>query len=104
RALLSTRAAGEGRVFSFSLASRHRTGLAGYAVVQLPLHRVLSGSAVSPRAALPAQEVLSVDLARKLKQQESWISELESRAETADDRADQAEEQLERLRAELARK
>ena len=87
-----------------ALASRHRTGLAGYAVVQLPLHRVLSGSAVSPRAALPAQEVLSVDLARKLKQQESWISELESRAETADERADQAEEQLERLRAELARK
>ncbi len=87
-----------------ALASRHRTGLAGYAVVQLPLHRVLSGSAVSPRAALPAQEVLSVDLARKLKQQESWIAELESRAETADERADQAEEELERLRAELARK
>jgi len=87
-----------------ALASRHRMALPGYAVVQLPLHRVLSGSAVSPRAALPAQEVLSVDLARKLKQQESWISELESRAETADARADHAEEELERLRAELARK
>jgi SAM-dependent methyltransferase len=87
-----------------ALASRHRTGLAGYAVIQLPLHRVLSGSAVSPRAALPAEEVLSVDLARKLKQQEGWITELESRAETADERADRAEEELERLRAELAKK
>jgi len=83
-----------------ALASRHRTGLAGYAVVQLPLHRVLSGSAVSPRAALPPQEVLSVDLARKLKQQEAWITELEARAETADERADAAEEKLEQLRAE----
>jgi SAM-dependent methyltransferase len=84
-----------------ALASRHRTLLAGYAVIQLPLHRVLSGSAVSPRAALPPEPVPSVELARKLKQQESWIAELESRAETADLRADQAEEEVERLRAEL---
>jgi SAM-dependent methyltransferase len=84
-----------------ALASRHRTGLPGYAVVQLPLHRVLSGGALSPRTALPPQEVPSVDLARKIKQQETWITELEARAETADERADEAEEELERLRAEL---
>jgi SAM-dependent methyltransferase len=86
-----------------ALASRHKTGLAGYAVVQLPLHRVLSGSAVSPRAQLPPEPAVPVELVRKLKQQEGWISELEARAETADQRADQAEEEIERLTAELAR-
>jgi SAM-dependent methyltransferase len=86
-----------------ALASRHKTGLAGYAVVQLPLHRVLSGSAVSPRAQLPPEPVVPVELARKLKQQDSWIIELEARAETADLRADAAEEELERVSAELSR-
>lgn len=84
-----------------ALASRHRAGVAGYAVVQLPLHRVLSGSAVSPRAALPEQPTASVELSRKLKQQENWIVELEARAETADERADEMQEELDRLRAEL---
>jgi SAM-dependent methyltransferase len=86
-----------------ALASRHKTGLAGYAVVQLPLHRVLSGSAVSARAQLPPEPVVPVELARKLKQQDAWIIELEGRAETADQRADQAEEELERVSAELSR-
>jgi SAM-dependent methyltransferase len=86
-----------------AFASRHKTGLAGYAVVQLPLHRVLSGSAVSPRAALPPEPAVPVELVRKLKQQEGWIVELEARAETADARADTAEEEIERLSAELAR-
>ncbi len=85
-----------------ALASRHKTGLAGYAVVQLPLHRVLSGSAVSSRAQLPPEPVVPVELARKLKQQDSWIIELEARAETADQRADHAEEELERVNAELS--
>ena len=85
-----------------ALASRHKTGLGGYAVIQLPLHRVLSGSAVSPRAELPEQAVPSIELARKLTQQETWISELEARAETADQRADDAEERLEQLKSELA--
>lgn len=87
-----------------ALASRHRTGLGGYAVVQLPLHRVLSNSAVSPRASLPEPPAASLELERKLKQQESWIVELEARAETADLRADEAEEELERVRAELERR
>jgi len=84
-----------------ALASRHRVGLGGYAVVQLPLHRVLSNSAVSARAALPEPPAASLELTRKLKQQESWIVELEARAETADLRADEAEEELERVREEL---
>jgi SAM-dependent methyltransferase len=84
-----------------ALASRHKTGLGGYAVVQLPLHRVLSGNAVSARAQLP-DPVPSIELARKLKQQDGWIAELEARAETADQRADDAEEELERVRSELA--
>lgn len=84
-----------------ALASRHKTALAGYAVIQLPLERVLSGHGGSPRAALPAEPPPSLELTRKLKQQESWIAELEARAETADLRADEAEEEVERLRAEL---
>jgi SAM-dependent methyltransferase len=93
-----------------ALASRHRVGLGGYAVVQLPLHRVLPHSVVSapaalpePPAALPEPSAASLELTRKLKQQESWIVELEARAETADLRADEAEEELERLREELER-
>jgi SAM-dependent methyltransferase len=85
-----------------ALASRHRAGVSGYAVVQLPLHRVLSGNAVSPRAALPEPPPASLELHQKLKQQESWITELEARAETADQRADEADDELERLRDELA--
>ncbi|HSU41630.1 MAG TPA: methyltransferase domain-containing protein [Polyangiaceae bacterium] len=89
-----------------ALASRHRAGIGGYAVVQLPLERVLSGHATSLRAALPAPAPAPAvnALEQKLKQQESWISELEARAETADERADVAEDELERLREELARK
>lgn len=91
-----------------ALASRQRVGLGGYAVVQLPLHRVLSNSAVGPRAVLPAEPAPSLELDRKLEQkleqQESWIVELEARAETADLRADAAEEELEQLREELARR
>jgi SAM-dependent methyltransferase len=88
-----------------ALASRHRAGIGGYAVVQLPLERVLSGHAASARTALPEPApALAVNaLEQKLKQQESWITELEGRAETADERADIAEEELERVREELAR-
>ena len=91
-----------------ALASRHRAGIGGYAVVQLPLERVLAGHATSLRAALPEpapEPAPAVNaLEQKLKQQEGWITELEARAETADERADVAEEELERLREELARK
>jgi len=87
-----------------ALASRHRAGISGYAVVQLPLERVLSGHTPSARAALPEPASAVSALEKKLKQQESWIAELEGRAETADERADVAEEELERLREELSRR
>ena len=87
-----------------ALASRHRAGISGYAVVQLPLERVLSGHAASARAALPEPASAVSALEKKLKQQESWIAELEGRAETADERADVAEAELERLREELSRR
>jgi SAM-dependent methyltransferase len=87
-----------------ALASRHRAGIGGYAVVQLPLERVLSGHASNARAALPEPSPAVSALEQKLKQQESWIAELEGRAETADERADVAEEELERLREELSRR
>src|SRR3954466_5481234 len=87
-----------------ALASRHRAGIGGYAVVQLPLERVLSGHMANARAALPEPASAVNALEQKLKQQESWITELEGRAETADERADVAEEELERLREELSRR
>jgi SAM-dependent methyltransferase len=93
-----------------AVAARQRPSLAGYALIQLPLHRVLPGSPASGRApekpAPPeprAAEVRSLELERKLARQEAWIGELEARAETADARADQAEETLGELEAELAR-
>jgi SAM-dependent methyltransferase len=86
-----------------ALASRHRAGVSGYAVVQLPLHRVLAGSTGSARAPAPEPSPAAVELRQKLAQQESWIGELEARAETADQRADEAEDEIERLRDELVR-
>jgi SAM-dependent methyltransferase len=100
-----------------ALASRHRAGIGGYAVVQLPLERVLSGHPASAPPPAPAPVVAPpvpapvsapapalLALEQKLKQQETWIRELEARAETADERADIAEEELEQLREELERR
>ena len=95
-----------------ALAARHKTTLAAYAVVQLPLHRVLgltpgagvrAAEASSRTAASPAAvAVVPSELQKKLKQQDAWIAELESRAETADARADQAEDNLSELETRLA--
>jgi SAM-dependent methyltransferase len=91
-----------------ALAARQKTNLAAYAVVQLPLQRVLglasgarAADAVSRTAESPAPIVPS-ELQKKLNQQESWIAELEARAETADARADQAEDNLSELETRLA--
>ncbi len=86
-----------------ALASRHRAGVGGYAVIQLPLERVLSNKVASPSAPAPAPAPVALELQQKLRKQESWITELEARAETADQRADEAEEEIERLRDELSR-
>jgi SAM-dependent methyltransferase len=91
-----------------ALAARQKTNLAAYAVVQLPLQRVIglaqgtrvadapSRTAAGPTAAGPSE------LQKKLNQQENWIAELEARAETADARADQAEDNLSELETRLA--
>jgi len=89
-----------------ALASRHRTSVANYAVVQLPMHRVLSRAlerapaAPPPVAARPGRGATG-ELESRLERQEAWIHELEGRAEAADARADAAEEELDTLRTEL---
>jgi SAM-dependent methyltransferase len=92
-----------------AVAARQRPELASYALVQLPLHRVLANAgthqAAEKAAAVPearGAQVRDLGLERKLAKQEAWIGELEARAETADARADQAEEALEEREAELA--
>ena len=89
-----------------AVAARQRPSLAGYTVVQLPLHRVLAFAGAPParpveKPPAPTAEIRPLDLERKLARQEAWIAELEARAETADARADQAEEAREELETEL---
>jgi len=89
-----------------ALASRHRISVASYAVVQLPMHRVLSRAvervpAAPPPVATRTSRGATPDLESRLERQEAWILELEGRAEAADARADTAEEELETARAEL---
>lgn len=91
-----------------ALAARQKTNLAAYAVVQLPLQRVIGLAAGARAADAPSRTVASPapvapsELQKKLKQQESWIAELEARAETADARADQAEDNFSELETRLA--
>ncbi|MEP7049340.1 MAG: hypothetical protein ABJB12_03265 [Pseudomonadota bacterium] len=92
-----------------ALASQQEVRLDEFAVIQLPTQRVLS-SAAPPPAPAPAPPPPPVaapvgpskaDVAQ-LARQNQWIKELESRASTADERADHAEAELEELRAQLA--
>jgi SAM-dependent methyltransferase len=90
-----------------ALASRHRASVAAYAVIQLPMHRVLARTPHAPAAAPPpvlarGARTGTPDLEARLRRQEAWIAELEARAETADARADAADEQVETLEQELA--
>jgi hypothetical protein len=85
-----------------AVAARHRTTLPAHALVQLPLESVLLSPAPAERAPRPEPKAVSPELLRKLEQQEGWIRELESRAATADERADLAEGELEDLRERLA--
>jgi SAM-dependent methyltransferase len=89
-----------------AVASRHRASVAGYSVIQLPMHRVLARSPMAEAAAPPPVAVRtgrgpSGEIEQKVRRQEAWIHELEQRAETADARADAAEDELESLRTEL---
>jgi SAM-dependent methyltransferase len=87
--------------FFIALASNQELRLDEFAVIQLPTRRVLS-SIQPPPAAAPA--VSSEDLKAReveLTRLNQWIKELESRASTADERADHSETELEAERAKL---
>jgi X-X-X-Leu-X-X-Gly heptad repeat protein len=79
-----------------ALASAHEVRLDEFAVIQLPTRRLL-GSIGTP-AASPAPTKANLGELSRLNQ---WIKELESRASTADERADHAETELEELRPKL---
>src|SRR6185369_16447109 len=87
--------------FFIALASNQELRLDEFAVIQLPTRRVLS-SINPPAAAAPA--VPNEDLKARdgeLTRLNQWIKELESRASTADERADHSETELEAERAKV---
>jgi SAM-dependent methyltransferase len=112
--------------FFVAVAAQHRVSAEGYAVVQLPIADVMAGGTGSAESAElerlrggerqhrrriaeleamlkrsgQAAPVTSA-LEHKLARQDTWIRELEARATTADERADQAELELEEVRKEL---
>ncbi|MEI9950366.1 MAG: hypothetical protein WDO74_15635 [Pseudomonadota bacterium] len=96
--------------YFIALASNQEVRLDEFAVIQLPTRRVLA-SLKTPPAALPVAPVApalpSEDAAltkardAELARLNQWIKELESRASTADERADHSETELEAERAKL---
>jgi SAM-dependent methyltransferase len=83
-----------------ALASEHEVRLDEFAVIQLPTRRLLAGMGVSaptPAPIPPPNQAAEAELARL----NQWLKELESRASTADERADHADTELEELRAKL---
>jgi len=93
--------------FFIALASNQELRLDEFAVIQLPTRRVLSSINPSPAAApappAPPSPSLEELKARdgELTRLNQWIRELESRASTADERADHSETELEAERANL---
>ena len=91
-----------------ALASGHEVKLDEFAVIQLPTRRLLRSAAQAPAPApAPAPSTSAESLAQgkardgELARLNQWIKELESRASTADERADHAETELEELRPKL---
>jgi hypothetical protein len=93
--------------FFIALASNQEVRLDEFAVIQLPTRRLLGSlnavAASAPiAAALPSVNVaLSKAHDAELARLNQWIRELESRASTADERADHSETELEAERAKL---
>jgi len=94
--------------FFIALASNQEVRLDEFAVIQLPTRRLLGSigsKAVAPVAAIAAAPVESPaqNKAREaeLTRLNQWIKELESRASTADERADHTETELEAERAKF---
>ncbi|HEY1536756.1 MAG TPA: hypothetical protein VGF76_22195, partial [Polyangiaceae bacterium] len=83
-----------------ALASEHEVRLDEFAVIQLPTRRLLGSmwvSAPTPAPIPPPNKAPDAELARL----NQWIKELESRASTADERADDADTALDELRSKL---
>ena len=83
-----------------ALASSHEVKLDEFAVIQLPTRRLLS-SVAAPAPAAVVDGAQSKAREAELSRLNQWIKELESRASTADERADHAETELEELRPKL---
>lgn len=90
--------------FFIALASNQEVRLDEFAVIQLPTRRLL-GSIQSATESAPAAVSEDVTPTRaheaELARLNQWIKELESRASTADERADHSETELEAERAQL---
>jgi len=86
--------------FFIALASNQEVRLDEFAVIQLPTPPTVAAPPVAP--ALPSEN-LALTKARdaELTRLNQWIKELESRASTADERADHSETELEAERAKL---
>jgi hypothetical protein len=82
-----------------ALASGHEVRLDEFAVIQLPTRRLLGAVAALGAAAAPKVHGLAHDA--ELSRLNHWIRELESRASTADERADHAETELEEAHQKL---
>jgi len=94
--------------FFIALASNQEVRLDEFAVIQLPTRRLLgslNAPAAPPPAPAPAAPSVNVALTKahdaELARLNQWIKELESRASTADERADHSETELEAERAKL---
>src|SRR6188768_3838651 len=87
-----------------ALASNQEVRLDEFAVIQLPTRRLLGNLQTAPESAPTApQEDLTRSKAHEaeLVRLNQWIKELESRASTADERADHSETELETERAKF---
>ncbi len=105
---------GEEPDYFVALAARQRRALDQYAVIQLPLSQVRANAGAlakrtaaapssaralaptvderAPKPAAAKPTAPSSALQQQLERQEHWIAELEARATTADERADEADE------------
>jgi uncharacterized coiled-coil DUF342 family protein/SAM-dependent methyltransferase len=84
-----------------ALASNHEVRLDEFAVIQLPTRRMLGSIGVKAEAPAPPAPPASTAKDAELARLNQWLKELESRASTADERADHAETELEELRPQL---
>jgi hypothetical protein len=90
--------------FFIALASNQEVRLDEFAVIQLPTRRLLGSiqAAAGGARALPSEDVTPNKAHEaELVRLNQWIKELESRASTADERADHSETELEAERAKL---